>query len=261
MTPKKALFLLSQEGIPLHDIRQVLSLWDVDFDRIALSEKEIDDKTFFEVLEKLKGGYPVAYLVGHVDLLSVRVRVSPDVLIPRMETEDFLRDLLAKKDLSGKKVLDLCTGSGFIALAIKKRFPKALVTASDISQKALSLAEQSAKENALSVHFLKSDFLDAIDGKFDFIISNPPYIPLHSKFVRAPYEPQLALFSGEDGMDSYRQIFPRLEEHLEEKGEAYFELEDANAEKTKALAMSILPSRSAEILLDFDGKKRFLHLF
>ncbi len=261
MTPQKAFFVLSREGIPLYDIRQILALWDVDFDRVALSEKEIEDKAFFDVLEKLKAGFPAAYLVGHVDLLSVCVRVSPDVLIPRMETEDFLRELFERKDFSGKKVLDLCTGSGFIALAIKKRFPEAVVTGSDISEKALELAKDSAKDNALSVEFLESDFLDSIDGKFDFVISNPPYIPVDSKNVQAPFEPGLALFSGTDGMDSYRRIFPRLEEHLERDGEAYFELEHANAEKIEALAREHLPSRKTEILFDFDGKKRFLHLF
>lgn len=261
MTPKELLHLYSKAGIPLYDIREVLTFFGCDFDRVEIDEREIDEKKARNVLERLVSGYPISYLVGHVDLLSVRVRVDENVLIPRMETEDFLRQLLKERDLSGKHVLDLCTGSGFIALAVKKAYPDAIVTASDISRKALDLARLSAQDNALDIAFVQSDYLSQIKGRFDLILSNPPYIPLHSPNVRAPYEPELALFSGEDGMDSYRKIFPELEKHLEKDGEAYFEIESDNAERIRDLAKEKLPARRGEILLDFDGKKRFVHLF
>lgn len=261
MKPREILRLFERESIPLFDIREVLSFLGSSLDRAEIDEKDIEDNRVFVVLAKLKEGYPVSYLVGHVDLLSLRILLDENVLIPRTETEDFLADFLSQKNLNGKRVLDLCTGSGFIALAVKKRYPHADVVASDISKAALSLAERSAKLNGLSVRFVHSDYLDDIDGTFDIILSNPPYIPLNSPKACAPYEPKLALYSGKDGMDSYRRIFPKLISHLSKDGVAYFEIESDNAEKIKKLAQEEMPGVKTEILRDFDGKERFIRLF
>lgn len=261
MRAREILFLFSKEKIPLYDIRQVFEIWNLDFDRVALLDQQIDDDEVFSVLKKLKSGYPAAYIVGHVDLLSVRVFVNEDVLIPRMETEDFLHELLEKRDFSGKRILDLCTGSGFIALALKKRYPNADVMASDISEKALALAKKSAEFNNLDITFVLSDFLEDVPGKFDCIISNPPYIPEHSAKVLAPFEPKLALFSGKDGMDSYRKIFSKLNNHILHNGEAFFEIESDNAQDILRLASQKLPDFRSEVLLDFDQKNRFIHFF
>ena len=174
MKPREILRLFERESIPLFDIREVLSFLGSSLDRAEIDEKDIEDNRVFVVLAKLKEGYPVSYLVGHVDLLSLRILLDENVLIPRTETEDFLADFLSQKNLNGKRVLDLCTGSGFIALAVKKRYPHADVVASDISKAALSLAERSAKLNGLSVRFVHSDYLDDVDGTFDIILSNHP---------------------------------------------------------------------------------------
>ena len=211
MKPREILRLFERESIPLFDIREVLSFLGSSLDRAEIDEKDIEDNRVFVVLAKLKEGYPVSYLVGHVDLLSLRILLDENVLIPRTETEDFLADFLSQKDLNGKRVLDLCTGSGFIALAVKKRYPHADVVASDISKAALSLAERSAKLNGLSVRFVHSDYLDDVDGTFDIILSNPPYIRTGVLDTLAPEvrrEPRMALDGGADGLRFYRALRP-----------------------------------------------------
>lgn len=260
MKPSAILRLYQEEGIPLADIRLVLPLFKTDLDHAEIDERDIPEEEVKKVLSRLLDGYPAAYLAGKIEILGIELFLSEDVLIPRTETEDFLRaEIFRKKDLSGKKVLDLCTGSGFIALSVKRRYPLAEVVGTDISEKALSLARRSMGHNKLDVNFHKSDYLEEVDGLFDLVLCNPPYIP-KGKEIQAPFEPELALFSGPDGMDSYRKIFPRLEEHLSSLGEAYFELEATMADEVLLLSRKLLPNMEGRILLDMEGKKRYLHL-
>lgn len=261
MKPSEILRLYQGKGIPLADIRLVLPLFKTDLDHAEIDEREVPAEEVQNVLSRLLEGYPAAYLVGRIEILGIELFLNEDVLIPRTETEDFLRaEIFRKKDLSGKKVLDLCTGSGFIALSVKKRYPLAEVLGTDISEKALSLARRSMERNKLDMEFRKSDYLEEVEGLFDLVLCNPPYIP-QGKRTQAPFEPELALFSGADGMDSYRKIFPRLEGHLSPSGEAYFELEATRADAVLLLSQQLLPGLEREIFLDMEGKKRYLHLF
>jgi len=264
MTLPEILRLYTTSGIPLADIKTVFDgYFHVPFDGIGIHEKtEIPDRKVRETLMLLKDGYPAVYLTGYDDILGIHLFLNESVLIPRTETIDFLSGyLFPKENMEGKRVLDLCTGSGVIALTLKKRFPTALVTASDVSEKALALAKKSAIFNDLNVLFVLSDFLKRIEGKYDVIVSNPPYIALGDKAVSAPYEPSIALYSGSDGCDSYRSIFDSLDTRLSEKGVAYFECVATHSLLIRKIFFTAHPKGfRLSFIKDMEGKNRYLKI-
>ncbi len=246
-------------GIPIADIRVVFNgYFHMPFDYIGIHGDE-EARDALKVLSLLKEGYPSNYLAGYIDILSLHILLDESTLIPRNETADFIYNYLYPLDLNRKRILDLCTGSGFIAMALKKRFPMAEIYASDISSQALSIAEKSSVINDTPIRFIHSDFLKDIEDTFDIIVSNPPYIEEDSKDVSAPFEPALALFSGKDGLDSYRSIFKDLSSHLNPYGSAFFELQSTNSKNTKSLFDSIYKDKySSEIWKDSYGRDRYL---
>lgn len=248
-----------ESNIPLADIRVVFNgYFNMPFDYLGIHGDE-EAKGGDEVLEKLRNGYPSNYLAGYIDILSLHILLNESTLIPRNETADFIYNYLYQQNLSGKKILDLCTGSGIIAIAIKKKFPDAVVYASDISSDALAIAKESSEINNTDITFIKSDFLEDIHDRFDIIISNPPYIEEGSNNVDAPFEPRIALFSGKDGLDSYRSIFKSLSAHLNENGKAYFELESTNSMNTEKLFKKINKDRyHTRIWKDSYDRDRYL---
>ncbi|MCI1734697.1 MAG: peptide chain release factor N(5)-glutamine methyltransferase [Bacilli bacterium] len=265
MTNQELVSFLYRNAIPLADIRLIMEgVFQVDFDRLGIigSEGNIPQEKAKQLLQQLQDGYPAAYLAGYDVIRGLKIYLTPDVLIPRTETIDFLYGyLFTNFDLSHKKVLDLCTGSGVIALAIKNTFPSADVTASDISKMALALAKKSALLNHLDVRFVASDFLASVPGAFDVIVSNPPYIEEGAKGVVAKREPPLALYSGKDGLDSYRAIFKALGSHLNEKGLAFFELEANKGEAVSKLFLADYPQGySLKVLPDMESKERYLQI-
>mgnify|MGYP002524596029 FL=1 len=140
-----------ESNIPLADIRVVFNgYFNMPFDYLGIHGDE-EAKGGDEVLEKLRNGYPSNYLAGYIDILSLHILLNESTLIPRNETADFIYNYLYQQNLSGKKILDLCTGSGIIAIAIKKKFPDAVVYASDISSDALAIAKESSKNDILLV--------------------------------------------------------------------------------------------------------------
>lgn len=181
--------------------------------------------------KKIADGYPLEYALGYTHFLGIRIKVTPDVLIPRPDTEHLIVE--AEKMISGRhqKVLDLCTGSGCIAVSLKKRNPHISVTASDISSNALNIAKENARFNKTEIEFVESDLFANITEKFDIIISNPPYImtDLILKLEKEiSHEPMLALDGGVDGMDIYSGIEKELDAHLNKNGVALLEIEKQN---------------------------------
>ena len=157
-----------------------------------------------------------------------------------------------------KTVLDLCTGSGAIAVAVKKE-SDAKVTASDISANALALAKENAKLNDADIDFINSDMFAEIDGKFDVILSNPPYIEKSEikslqKEVK-DFEPVLALDGGEDGLDYYRIIAKESKNHLNAKGVLIVEIGYNQAEKVKEMLTDF---SYVEIIKDYEGMDRII---
>ncbi|WP_246004295.1 peptide chain release factor N(5)-glutamine methyltransferase [Mycoplasma todarodis] len=199
-------------------------------------------------LERLEQGVPLHKVLGYIEMTDVVIDLSKDVLIPRYETEELI--LLAKEYITqSSKVLDLCSGSGYIGLAIKK-MTGAKVTASDISKEAISQIEINKKKNNLDIEVIESDLFENISGKFDVIISNPPYIPQNNTLSESvlKYEPHLALFGGEDGNDLYKRIVAKYKNHLNPGGVILFEISEDNVD--------FLAKQGFKIVKDINGKSR-----
>ena len=222
---------------------------------------------FHWALEDLKKNRPIQHIIGYTDFCDCRIAVSPDVLIPRPETEEMVNWILSTFHfpLSTFHFLDLCTGSGCIAIALKKRFPVAEVTAVDVSEKALAMAKENAQANDVNINFLQADLLDPqfsiFNFQFSIIISNPPYVrdSERSQMQRnvLDYDPALALFvPDDDPLRFYRAIAAIAKEHLAHDGLLVVEINEALAEKTAALLRSygFLP----EVHTDFRGKARWI---
>jgi release factor glutamine methyltransferase len=171
------------------------------------------ERVFLEYTQRRKSGEPVGYILGHKEFYSLELSVNPAVLIPRPETE-LLVDLALER--SPSSVLDLGTGSGAIALAIKKHLPGAKVTAVEASAAALAVAQRNAVKHNLDVEFLHGRWFDPLASRrFDVVVSNPPYIAAGDSHLKGlKFEPQSALVSGADGLDAIREIVPQAPRHL-----------------------------------------------
>lgn len=190
---------------------------------IINSEKEVEEKEkneFTNGIYKIAKRYPVEYILGKKEFMKMTFFVNEDVLIPRADTEILVEEVLElSKDKD--KVLELCTGSGVIAISLAKYGEGLSITATDISEKALEVAKENAKnllENS-QIKFIKSDMFENINGKFDIIVSNPPYIKRDViKEYLLEYEPHLALDGGEDGLDFYKTIVDNAYKYLNPNG-------------------------------------------
>ena len=212
-------------------------------------------------------GEPVQYVIGHVDFYGLRINVGKGVLIPRPETELLVEQAIkalssVKGQVSDKCLfLDLCTGSGCIALALGRHFPQAVVYGIDKLSNAIAYAEHNRVENKITnVHFMQGDLFEPIMGmRFDCIISNPPYIkrseiPGLQREVR-DYEPIEALDGGEDGLDFYRRILSKSPEFLKDNGLLIMEIGIGQSEDILSLALKAHFS-DIEFIEDYAGIRR-----
>ena len=194
---------------------------------------EQENKYFDLINKNINEDTPLSHLVGFDYFYDRKFKVTKDVLSPRMETEELIYKVLeyikkSKKD--SFRILDLCTGSGIIAITLKKEIVEKYteIVASDISEKALSIAIENANNNNANITFIKSDLFDNISGKFDLIISNPPYISYKDKITIKDnvlnYDPHLALFAEEDGIYFYRKIIENAVHYLSKDGVIFFEI-------------------------------------
>src|ERR1044071_1570143 len=200
----------------------------------AHPERELtpdEQANFDEVVRERARGCPTQYITGHQEFWGLDLLVSPAVLIPRPETEHVVEtvlELMKEYPFDGPgrlKLLDVGTGSGCIALALASELPHAEIHACDISEEALEIARVNAARLALGgkVLFRKSNLLSVYSGEqFDFVISNPPYVgeadaEKVQKQVRE-FEPRIAVFSGQEGLDIYRKLVPQAHEHLRPGG-------------------------------------------
>lgn len=176
---------------------------------------EGDLRYFILALKQIQQGVPLQYITGHAWFAGLRLRVTPEVLIPRPETEELVEWFLGRENLpAGTTILDVGTGSGAIALAIKSQAPQTHVTGLDISDKALHIARYNALKLGVNIHLIKSDLFESsftLD-RWDFVISNPPYIPRHeADMLPSPvrlHEPHTSLFvPDEDPALFYRILF------------------------------------------------------
>jgi release factor glutamine methyltransferase len=167
------------------------------------------------LLERRRKGEPIQYITGETEFYGMPFRVSPDVLIPRPETEHLVEKVIELAAAYQRpRIIDIGTGSGAIPIALAHKLPDAQITASDISERALALANENTSRNRSAVRFLQGDLLAPAAGEqFDIIVSNPPYVPVHDRDSLSvevrDYEPALALFADEDGLSIYRRLIPQ----------------------------------------------------
>ena len=173
---------------------------------------------FDAALQRRQNGEPVAYITGHQEFYGLDLRVDARVLCPRADTETLVGWALELLPPAGY-TLDLGTGSGAIALAIKHQRPDVQMQARDFSTDALTVAQLNGQRLGLRVEFSQGSWLDGVDGTFDVIVSNPPYIAAADPHLTAlRFEPLQALASGDDGMDDLRTIIRHAPSHLKEGG-------------------------------------------
>nr|WP_205395964.1 peptide chain release factor N(5)-glutamine methyltransferase [Streptococcus lutetiensis] len=223
---------------------------------------ESDQKLIESIMAQLEDHRSPQYITGKAYFRDLELAVDERVLIPRPETEELVDLVLKENGKADLRVLDIGTGSGAIAISLKSARPDWQVTASDISQGALQLAEENSKLNQVSLNFVESDVFSQITGTFDVIISNPPYIAYDDKDevgvnVLAS-EPHLALFADEDGFAIYRQIIEGAAEHLSENGKLYFEIGYKQGDGLRALLSKHFPQKRVRVLEDIFGKDRMV---
>lgn len=181
---------------------------------------------------------PMQYILGETGFMALSFHVEPGVLCPRPDTEILCEEALRRLD-AGARVLDIGTGSGALAVSIAKLAPGCEVTAVDVSDTALSVASENAKQLGSNVRFVKSDCFEALKGEtFDLIVSNPPYIDeeeMKGLMAEVKMEPELALFGGADGLDFYRRISREAPAYLRAGGCLLFEIGWKQKEPVEAL--------------------------
>ena len=199
---------------------------------IVYDNKEIDKQQqwqYFVNIEKLTKGVPLQHITHRQEFMKMDFFVDENVLIPRPDTEILIEEVIKiAQKYNSPRILDLCTGSGAIAISLKKFVPNADITAVDISEKALEIAQKNAKKLETKINFLKSDLFDKLDNKkFDIIVSNPPYIrkdEIKKLSEEVQKEPKIALDGGEDGLDFYRIITEQAINYLKTGSFLCFEI-------------------------------------
>lgn len=229
--------------------------------------REIEDKYFSLIEKHIKEDVPLSHLVGFEYFYDRKYKVTKDVLSPRMETEELIYKVIEYVKASNKnkfKILDLCTGSGIIAITLKKELDQVSVDviASDISEEAIEVAKENAQSHNATIKFIKSDIFNDIDDKFDIIVSNPPYIDRKDEVTMQDnvlkYDPHLALFAEEEGMYFYRKIIEQANDYLNENGVMFFEI--GYDQKDKIIKLADMNGYSAEVYKDINGRDRMAFL-
>ena len=224
--------------------------------------KQAEVKKIVAIADERLTGRPLWYIIGDTDFYGYKIKVDERVLIPRPETEE-LAAMVVATATEGQSVLDLCTGSGAIAVSVYKELEKhgrkVQMTAVDISADALALAAENAEYNGAEIKFVQSDLFKRLRGRFDIIVSNPPYIPSADieglqREVK-DFEPRLALDGGADGLDIYRRIAEEASKYLNRDGMLLMEVGEGQAEAVVRLFKNCAYSM---IVKDFNGVDRYV---
>ena len=249
-------------------LEQVLNLSRPEL--ILNKEKEISEKEYKEyqkINKKLQKDLPIQYILKKAYFYNKELYVDKNVLIPRPETEVLVQKTnnLIKKVFENKKIdiLDIGTGSGAIAIALKQLNDNYNITATDISQKALKIARKNQKKYNTDIKLIKTDLYKGINSKFDVIISNPPYIKENSEEIEEKVkdnEPHLALFGGKEGLDYYERILQEIGHILNKKHIIAFEIGENQGKKIEKIAKKYLPNDMIKIQKDYNSFDRYIFI-
>ncbi len=210
-------------------------------------------------IKELKNGKPVQYIVGDVDFYGNIIKVDKRVLIPRFETEGLIELALKYLKNTNLDIVDLGTGSGCIAITLKKKLPNINIDAVDISMDAIDLAKENAKLNNTNINFINGNMLNPLNKKYDVIISNPPYISYDEEImdIVKNNEPNIALYADNNGLYYYEEILKNCKKYLKDKYYIFFEIGYNQGEKIKEIALKYL-NCNVEIKKDLQGFDRYI---
>lgn len=216
-----------------------------------------------ENIDRLNNGEPVQYIVGNVSFYGNIIDVDKRVLIPRFETEELVENTVKYiKKYNYKSIVDIGTGSGCIAITLKKFFPEILVDAVDISKDALEVAKKNANKNNANINFYEGNLLEPLSKKYDVIISNPPYIAYDEEImdIVKNNEPHIALYASNNGLYYYEEILKNVYKYINNNGLIAFEIGYNQGEEIKKLASKYLNKYDFEIKKDMTGKDRMVFI-
>ena len=209
----------------LNKPRQYLIIYD---NQVLTLRQEVN---YFKAIKRLINGEPIQHITHQQEFMKLNFFVNEDVLIPRPDTEILVEEVIKiARKINAKKILDMCTGSGAIAVSLAKYLDNVEITAVDISEKSLDVAKTNAKNNEIEnkITFIESNlFENIVNEKYDIIVSNPPYIRkdvIKTLTKEVQKEPKIALDGGYDGLDFYRKITHQSEEYLKFNGYLCFEI-------------------------------------
>lgn len=219
---------------------------------------EAEEEKYRRALEQRAVHVPLQHLLGYQDFMGLRFQVNEYVLIPRQDTEILVEEAMRYLH-DGMRILDLCTGSGCILLSLLHYSNDCEGVGVDISQEALQVAVQNAELLGIRTDFLKSDLYEKVTGKFDLLVSNPPYIeraiiPTLMEEVRE-YDPYIALDGGEDGLDFYRRIIGGAQDYLKRGGQILMEIGSGQAKAVSELLREA-GFKEIDVCRDFAGLDR-----
>ncbi|TCD46351.1 peptide chain release factor N(5)-glutamine methyltransferase [Streptococcus sp. X16XC17] len=217
-----------------------------------------------QIYEQLAQYIPAQHIMGSAYFMDLKLKVNQHVLIPRPETEELVELILSENSRADLRILDMGTGSGAIAIALKQARPDWSVTAVDISQEALAIASENAAADHVDIEFILSDVYENVQENFDIIVSNPPYIAYEDVHEVGKnvyeYEPHSALFADENGLAIYRKILVGSANVLRQDGKIYFEIGYKQGQDILALANQYLPQYEARVVQDIYKKDRMVIL-
>ena len=219
---------------------------------------EAEEEQYRKALEQRAVHVPLQHLLGYQNFMGLRFQVNEHVLIPRQDTEILVEEAMRYLH-DGMRILDLCTGSGCILLSLLHYSNDCEGVGVDISQEALQVAAQNAELLGIKADFLKSDLYEKVTGKFDLLVSNPPYIerkviPTLMEEVRE-YDPYIALDGGEDGLDFYRRIIGGAQDYLKRGGQILMEIGSGQAKAVSELLREA-GFKEIDVCRDFAGLDR-----
>ena len=217
-----------------------------------------------EAIERYKNGEPVQYIIGNVNFYGNTIKVNKNVLIPRFETEELVEKTI--KRIKNKfdqqiNILDLCTGSGCIAITLKKEL-NSNITATDISIDALEVAKENIKLNNVDITLINSDLFNNINDKFDCVISNPPYISYDEEIdeLVKNNEPDIALYAPNKGLYFYEEILKNIKKHLNDRFIIAFEIGYKQGNDLVEITNKDLDNVNISVEKDLQGRDRFLFI-
>ena len=237
---------------------------DLEYIKKYLPSDKVD-----EGIQLLKEGISPQYIVGNVDFYGNIIEVNKDVLIPRFETEllvektiQYINHIFRLDNLSNLNILDSGTGSGCIAITLKKEL-NSQIMGIDISNEALEVAKKNAYYNHVKIDFVQSDIFSNVKDKFDCFISNPPYIRYDEEIenIVRNNEPHIALYALDNGLYFYKKILEEANSYLKDKFVIAFEIGEEQGEAIKNLAYQYLDNTDVRIEKDYSGKDRFVFIW